>query len=987
MPLRFTSFAPPRRGPLILAALWLAAWAAACPAADLDDGFEAAEVSWSLGESDAQPRIVSHERSREGPHRGDRCERIALEAGPGTVLRLEMPIGPAAVIDELACAVQLRASRTDIRLAVRVVLPGYVSTKTGRPVETLVPGTMSRDIDRWEPLEADGLPRALARQLPALRQEHGPQGSLAGAVATHLVLDAYTGPGRYEIAIDDLFIRGCVEPAGGRGARFDPAVRPASASAPADPPAGLARGVLEVDGLPFFPRSLEHNGEPLAAIAALGFNCVQLDAPANGELLAEARQAGLWVICPPPEIPDVDLRDPEAVPALRNWDRVLMWDLGRGLSEADVERLAERARRVRACDLRAGRPLVAGAESGLRAVSRHVDMLVARRTVLGTSLELVDYLTWLRERPRLARPGTPLVATLATEIDPRAAAQAAAIAGVGSRGLAVDPESLAQAALAAVAGGARGILFSSTSRIDADDREARKRAAAAREMNLRLAVLDPWGAAGRFAAQAHASNPEVQAVVMEAARARVVVAWRGVQGAQVVARRYGGGDLPGNEPALTLLVPGVPEAHQAWLVTPGGLRPLQHRRITGGVTVSLDSFLTHAIVLLSGEPAVTAHVQSRLKELAPLELESARALAAVSLTDAADLLARLPPEAFSGPPPVAAVPMLTAAQRYAAEAESLAAGDPAEAVARLRLAAAVTGQFERRVWENGVHADGSMVASPLAVSDAALGEHWRFVAARAAATPGTELLGGGGMDRIDDLTGTGWRHMAQPLPDLRTSVEITRDRPASGAGSLRMLAAARDPAAPPVVVETPPVWVTTPAVAAAPGTLLEISARVRVAERITGSVDGLLVFDSLGGPALAERIGKTGEWRRLVLHRIATGAGGGDAVSVTFALTGLGTADIDDVSIRPLERSGQPAAGGAVVAAPPRGGSRPFPGPADLLTPQLALPAPQWPAASLAWPRMLPFGQPSTAPPPGPGGGTIDPFKRARQQAAPAPDS
>jgi hypothetical protein len=30
----------------------------------------------------------------------------------------------------------------------------------------------------------------------------------------------------------------------------------------------------------------------------------------------------------------------------------------------------------------------------------------------------------------------------------------------------------------------------------------------------------------------------------------------------------------------------------------------------------------------------------------------------------------------------------------------------------------------------------------------------------------------------------------------------------------------------------------------------------------------------------------------------------------------------------------------------------------------------------------VPFGQSSTAPPPGPGGGTIDPFKRARGPAA-----
>ena len=79
----------------------------------------------------------------------------------------------------------------------------------------------------------------------------------------------------------------------------------------------------------------------------------------------------------------------------------------------------------------------------------------------------------------------------------------------------------------------------------------------------------------------------------------LVLAWRGVQGAQISARRYGGGDLPREDAPLTLLVPGVPEAHQAWELAPGGLRPLRQRRVTGGVSVTLDSFLASTAVLFS----------------------------------------------------------------------------------------------------------------------------------------------------------------------------------------------------------------------------------------------------------------------------------------------------------------------------------------------------------------------------------------------------
>lgn len=985
--------APPRhRTTGRRAGRWLlAAVLAAAGIGRADEPERASLTDWSLGAGDCQTRIELHGRSAGG-HRGSQGERIALEATNGTTLRLETPLGPAAVIDELRAAVWIKANRPDVRLSIRVMLPDHVSTTTGRTVELLVPGSLSRDVDRWEQLEIRDLPRTLAKQLPALRLEHGSEITLANAVATHLVLDLYTGPGRYDITIDDLLVSGVVSPVAPRHRAIrDPLVQAAAATQPVpaaagDPPAGITRGVLEVAGLPFFPRAIDHQGEPLATLASLGFNCVRLAEPASGELLAEARAAGIWVICPPPEIPDVDIRDPDSMPMLRNWDRVLIWDMGSGLTAASVAELAERARRVRTCDTRPGRPLVASADTDLRTLSRHVDMLLARKTVLGTSLELLDYMTWLKERPRLARPGTPLVATLATEIDPRAARQAAALAGVGGRGLAVDAESLSLAALSAVAAGTRGIFFTSSRRIDGDDRESRSRAAAVRETNLRLAILEPWGAAGRFAATAQASSPEVQAMVLEASRARMLVVWRCVQGSQIVARRYAHGDLPGGDATLTILVPGVPEAHRAYEVAPGGLRPLKQKRVTGGVSVTLDAFHSQALVLLSGEPAVTAHVQDRIHRQAIAELDSARGLAGVALADASDLLGRLPGEAFSGPPPVAAVPMLTLAGQTAAEGDMLVAQDPATAVARFRLAAAIAGQFERRIWENGVHADGSMVASPLAVSDATLAEHWRFVAARTATTAGPELLAGGGMERIDELAAAGWRHFAQEQPGIRTAVELSPHAPAVGSGSLRLAVTTVSPEETPVVLETPPLWITTPPIAAPPGKLVEIAARVRVPEPIKGSVDGLLVFDSLGGPALAERVAQTRDWSRLVLYRIVPDATAEEPLVVTFAVTGIGEAHLDDISVRVLERA---VAGSipvtAVSTAAPSGG---FPTPADLIRgqpadpaatpPPAAAPPPPgtWPGLNLGWPQ-LPFGQ-SSAPASTPEGGRVDPFKRPR---------
>jgi hypothetical protein len=61
-----------------------------------------------------------------------------------------------------------------------------------------------------------------------------------------------------------------------------------------------------------------------------------------------------------------------------------------------------------------------------------------------------------------------------------------------------------------------------------------------------------------------------------------------------------------------------------------------------------------------------------------------------------------------------------------------------------------------------------------------------------------------------------------------------------------------------------------------------------------------MVFDSFSGETLADRIGQTADWREFALYRAATQSG---PMNVTFALSGLGEAWIDDVAIQVLESS------------------------------------------------------------------------------------
>ena len=70
-------------------------------------------------------------------------------------------------------------------------------------------------------------------------------------------------------------------------------------------------------------------------------------------------------------------------------------------------------------------------------------------------------------------------------------------------------------------------------------------------------------------------------------------------------------------------------------------------------------------------------------------------------------------------------------------------------------------------------------------------------------------------------------------------------------------------------METAPIEIVSPPVAVRRGQLIRIHGWVRVPRPITASPDGLQVFDSFGGPALAERIRTTDGWREFVLYRAA----------------------------------------------------------------------------------------------------------------------
>ena len=116
---------------------------------------------------------------------------------------------------------------------------------------------------------------------------------------------------------------------------------------------------------------------------------------------------------------------------------------------------------------------------------------------------------------------------------------------------------------------------------------------------------------------------------------------------------------------------------------------------------------------------------------------------------------------------------------------------------------------------------------------------------------------------------TGWRHYEHPVEAVHTAADLVGEAAHHGLLGLRLTARSDHPETPPAILETPPVWITSPGVPVEAGQLVRIHGWVNVPLPIAASVDGLLVVDSLGGNDLAARIDKTAGWQEFTLYRAA----------------------------------------------------------------------------------------------------------------------
>ncbi len=884
--------------------------------AALRDDFESPEPRWRDAGGDARYRVELRERIAEGAHSGARCEfleLIVLQAG--TSIYLSYDIGQAPVIDETNVSLHVRGDRPGMQLLARVVFPRAVDPRTGRPASALISGSSYVRPGEWERLSLAGVKDQVEQQARVLRAQLKIPVETEQAYLDRVLVNAYVGTGATRVWFDDLEVAGIVST--GDVDRNVSSTRTVddSNSAAAAMQVELRGQALLVGGKSFFPRIIEHRGEPPAFLQQLGFNTLRVREVPSLELLAEAKRLGMWIVCPPPQPPD--LTNPYGAATGTStadfgpqFAPVLAWDMGDQWTADQIEILKRWCEFVRRGDLPQPRPLLGGAVADLRMISRQVDVVEVRRLPLGTTFELSQYSDWLHERSRLTRPGTPLWATIQTEPTAVRLRQAQLLTDtpIGDLPL-VESEQIRLMLYESMAAGVRGAYFESQSPLNTEDAAARYRAATLQLLNLELELVDPWTSSGTFVARVPGTDKDVSAALLQIDRGHLLLPmWTG-EGAQYV---------PGQSSGLSVsfVVPGVPESVDVLEITPGGLRPLTRRRVAGGLKVTLDEFSVTSLVLLTQDPQVVAALARRLAQFGKPAAERQRSVVQAKLRLAEEVHMKL----IGVAPRIAqAESWLTAANNSLGAADGrMAEGNLRDAYLEARRAMRPLALLERAHWKKAVEA-GRANAGPFTASFTTLPQFWRMHQ-RLEATPKQSwnpILAGGDFESLEGTLAAGWRHYQHPQAGIRSDAELSampRRNPAApqfggvpngaaaaaaaqpirGRFCLRLAAEPLDQATAASLVETPPVWITSPGVSATAGQLLRFRGWVRVTDPIAGSLDGLVIFDSICGENGEERFTTANKWTQFTFYRVMPEDG---VVTMTAALTGFGEVFLDDFTI------------------------------------------------------------------------------------------
>ncbi|MFK7766899.1 MAG: hypothetical protein AB8B55_06725 [Mariniblastus sp.] len=878
---------------LTLLSIILFAWIPAPTSAQFHEDFESTAPSWKQSESDCviADGKWTQRRSNEIETR-NRFEKIYFENGSGSNIFVTHDVEPSFVIAELMPTVRLKSARAGIRLFVRVVLPHTPSPSGNGPMTTLLPGPTYQQAGKWETLSfaanKSNLQTQLKEEIWMLRRKFGADVDQRDAYIDKVVLNLYTGPGTTNVQIDDLKLNGIVSASNLKEriatigtTRVDSKVQPAGMTQETGKRKSLVvrdGTVLLVKKKPFFPRIVQHNGEPLAYLKALGFNTIELKSTATYEQLRQALELDLWFICPAPGSAGLS-------PIEFHFDRVLAWSVGEGINGKDLPVIQQRIREIRQSDQREGRPIIGNAASYWSQLAQLTDILSVGLEPIGTSFLASQYSDWIKARSVAIGNAKPIWADIQTELSSSLVEQIGTLANKAPP-IPIEPQQIKFLVYESIVAGSRGLRFKSRSRLDGTDPVTRLRAQTLEWINAEITQIEPWAVGGALMGTVPTDDEQLEVTAIGTNRSRLLLIQRPTHHEQYIA-----GDVPMK--TIVFKDSAASSSDLAYQIRDTGLVSLPNTRTVAGTQIQIDQCPFSTAIVLTQDPLVVSKLTQSYERVGQQSIMQMHTeltqqwLAIMQLIDTQMGRMGKSSAAASGALNEAVSAFRTAQPMIASSSPQTALDyinrtDERLAFMRREMITGPLGMFQ------------SKTSTPFVVHCSLIPLHWELASRLTSTQWKPNALVGGDFENLQQMSG--WQNQRLDDESLITEVKLNKESTVDGQYGLLLSVTPR--AAMPNLVEAPPLWITSPRINVKAGQLVRIHGWVNVPNVIQGSHDGLTITDSLGGPDMAERIPITKGWQEFVLYR---GAKTNGTFDVKFTLNGVGVAMLDEVTIRAIE--------------------------------------------------------------------------------------
>ncbi len=873
--------------------------------AQFHENFESSNPTWLRHDSDQVIPDKNWDQRRTNDEQDrNRFEKIFFKNGPGTHIHVSHEVDPAFVIRELIPSVRIKASRPGIQILARIVLPRTLSPSGEGPMTTTLPGPRYQATGKWETLsfaanELD-LKELLKEEVWMLRRKFGPHVDERDAYIDKVVLNLYTGVGESLVQIDDLKLNGIVAANDiakrveeGRQRIEDNKIASASFEQSEKHESLVVRDgtVLLVKKKPFFPKIIQHNGEPFDYLLALGFNTIELKSPATIEQLRQAHDLKIWLICPPPA--SIGLS-----PISFTYDRVLVWKIGENLTQRDIPAIQQRVREIRESDNREGRPVMANIQEDWSQIAQLTDVVSAGIEPIGSSFLASQYSDWITARRNAIGVNKPVWADIQTEFSQALVGQIGTLARKIPP-IPIEPQQIKFLAYEAITGGARGLRFRSHSRLDGSDPVTRLRAQTLEWMNAELSLIEPWAVGGALMGSVPNDDPQLEITAFKTNRSRLLLLQRQTHHEQYVA-----GDVPISSIAFQDAASNSTDL--AYLIGDTGLTPLANNRSIAGKQIQIENCPSMAAVVLTQDPLVINKLNQSFERVGKQPIVqmhkelSQQWLAIMQLIDRQ--MGRMGRSSASSSSALndavnsfrTAQSLLNSSSTQAA-VEHLNRTDERLALMRREIITGPLGMFQ------------SKTSSPFTSHCSLIPLHWELANRIGKSNWNPNGLAGGDFENLEHMLANGWENRRLDNELIRTKVELSDTSVVDGSYSLRMVATSNTQPSnnrANRLVESTPLWIATPEMQVKGGQLVRIHGWVNVPRALLGSHEGLTITDTLGGPEMRERIAVTNGWQEFTLYR---GIPTNRSLKVTFALNGIGEAWLDEVTVRTLDLPPAPA--------------------------------------------------------------------------------